>query len=593
MNKAQSYRQGLQGLASPQSLDRAAAAVDSPLAPLPDNPAVLACRDEAGSFLPLHSVRDPRREAEAQAQSVLADLSLEQPLFVLVVGIASGHHLASLVHRLPAGSTLVAVDGDAATLLYLDAAALRQPGIAVRLIAGADFDAVAIEYKECLRRVGRVPDAVFLHPASRRLCPGFDSWVERLRMETRTDAMDQITVASFAEEWIQNGILNLRQICSNPGIPALQKIFPGRPAFVLCAGPSLQESLPFIAALQDRVLIIAVGTALAPALRAGIRPHLTIAVDSDPKVYLQFQRALPDLPGYLVASQALFPPILDLYPDRLFTFGSGSLPEFGAWLKRRGHDCGGLNTGGTVSLSALDLAYWMGCGQVAVFGLDLAFAEDGTTHAAGSMYDRQRLSRGLIRVPGNWEAEVPTTRQFATYIQMLENYLHRMSEYAALTTSVSSGGARIRGLKVQRPAEFFAAFQAEPFAVAAELQAARDRAVLPPPEAFAAALSQVLAELDQLAILADKIEPRLGRFPASDFPALRRLEKKLQKSEVAEAFLSPVLQRLILGLEHLPKDELTMRFHQAARSAIHWIRQLLGPVSGFFTPQEDSSCSRK
>lgn len=593
MSQAANYRHRLQGLASPQSLDRAAEALDSPLLPLPDHPAILACRDASGSLLPLHSWRDPQREAEAQADSVLAELSLEQALFVLVIGIASGYHLGSLARRLPAGSTLVAVDGDAATLLHLDVPALRQPGIAVRLIAAADLDAVAIEYKECLRRVGRVPDAVFLHPASRRLCPGFDTWVERLRMETRTDAMDQITVASFAEEWIQNGILNLRQICANPGVPALQKIFPGRPAFVLCAGPSLQESLPFIAALQDRVLIIAVGTALAPALRAGIRPHLTIAVDSDPKVYLQFQRALPDLPGYLVASQALFPPILDLYPDRLFTFGSGSLPEFGAWLGRRGHDCGGLNTGGTVSLSALDLAYWMGCSEIAVFGLDLAFAEDGTTHAAGSMYDQQRQRRGLVRVPGNWEADVPTTRQFATYIQMLENYLQRMSDYAALTTSVSSGGARIRGLKVQRPADFFAAFNPPPFAVSAELQAARDRATLPSPARVAAALQEVLAELDQLGAMADKIQLRLGRFPDSDFPALRRLEKKLQKSEVAEAFLSPVLQRLILGIEHLPKDELTTRFHQAARSAIHWIRQLLGPVSGFFTPQEDSSCSRK
>ncbi|MEN9359285.1 MAG: hypothetical protein RL095_820 [Verrucomicrobiota bacterium] len=592
MSPSDSYRQRLQGLASPQSLDRTAAASGSPLLPCPQDPAILACRDEEGRALPLHSLRDPRREAEAQAEAVLADLSLEQPLFLLVVGIASGFHLTSLVRRLPAGSTLVAVDGDAAVLRLLDDTGLRQGGIALRLIAGSDLDAVAIEYKECLRRVGRIPDAVFLHPASRRLCPGFDSWVERLRIETRSDAMDQITVASFAEEWIQNGILNLRQICANPGVPSLRKIFSGRAAFVLCAGPSLQESLPFIASLQDRALIIAVGTALAPALRAGIRPHLTIAVDSDPKVYLQFQRALPELPGYLVASQALFPPILDLYPGRLFTFGSGSLPEFSAWLARRGHDCGGLNTGGTVALSALDLAYWSGCSRVAVFGLDLAFAEDGTTHAAGSMYDQQRLRRGLVRIPGNWEPDVPTTRQFATYVQMLENYLQRMPDSASLTTSVSSGGARIRGLSVRRPAEFFAAFSAEPFDALAEIAAARSRSRTPPAAVFAAALKEVLAELEQLGDLADQVEKRLGRAPG-EFPELRRLEKKLRKSEAAEAFLSPVLQRLILGIEHLPKDELTTRFHQAARSAIHWIRQLLGPVSGFFTPQEDSSCSRK
>jgi len=101
--------------------------------------------------------------------------------------------------------------------------------------------------------------------------------------------------------------------------------------------------------------------------------------------------------------------------------------------------------GGTVTVSAMDLAAKMGCSPVITIGLDLCFADDGTTHANETMYHGRRLEpEQLIRVPGNFQKEVLTTNQFRCYIHLLEEYIDHHPETRSSTRRTAGPGARMK-----------------------------------------------------------------------------------------------------------------------------------------------------
>jgi hypothetical protein len=96
----------------------------------------------------------------------------------------------------------------------------------------------------------------------------------------------------------------------------------------------------------------------------------------------------------------------------------------------------------------MDLAVTMGCNPVVTVGLDLAYGDDGGSHADGTMYDGVKQTKNaLIPVPGNWQETVYTTRQFSCYIQLVKQYAESRSDTQFI--NVTNGGARIGGMNLQ------------------------------------------------------------------------------------------------------------------------------------------------
>ena len=71
------------------------------------------------------------------------------------------------------------------------------------------------------------------------------------------------------------------------------------------------------------------------------------------------------------------------------------------------------------------------------------------------MYDGHKEEQNkLIRVPGNYSETVPTNRQFATYIDIMNNYLRQLSENQQLELyNVTSGGAVLDYTELVHPRE--------------------------------------------------------------------------------------------------------------------------------------------
>ena len=272
------------------------------------------------------------------------------------------------------------------------------------------------------------------------------STLQLIRKNVRLDVFNAGTLVCRGPLWQFNTLKNLPRLITQPGIDALKGLFSGKPALVIAAGPSLDEALKVIPRIRDGFVIISTGTALKPTRRAGIRPDLVVTVDASHLTGPQFETKCDDL--FLCCSSLAYSPILEkvrgLFSGRL------DASPIDQWLDSNVTPRGTMFAGGTVTASAMDMASKLGCHPVITVGLDLCFADDGTTHADDTIYHGRRFDLDkLIRVPGNFQKEVFTTNQFRCYIQLLEEYV----EHNKTTSFINAthGGAKIRGMKLISP----------------------------------------------------------------------------------------------------------------------------------------------
>ena len=176
----------------------------------------------------------------------------------------------------------------------------------------------------------------------------------------------------FAGRYLLQSLANLAVIGREGNVASLDGLVRGRPALVVGAGPSLDDNLPALAALQERAVIIGVDTTLRPLIAGGVRPHIIAAVDPAPlnAQHLTGVEGLTDI--WLAAEASLHPSVFGGFVGRTFVFKVSDHQPW-PWLRTAGCDRGLLRTWGSVVTSAFDLALRMGCDPIIFAGLDLSY----------------------------------------------------------------------------------------------------------------------------------------------------------------------------------------------------------------------------
>lgn len=408
----------------------------------------------AGKNFPMQSMRRPEEEAERIAGHWLKDKCSEAGIYILV-GISSMHLIVKCLEKLDDHSELLVIEPSPSILRsFLENNDLEDiSGFKTALTFFCpQTENPAREFRNLIKEKDLLCKAVYISPANKRFRPQLTEMQHIICKQIQLEGMDRVTTAKFADEWLQNCIINLPETAVSPGIKRLYGKFPETDCLVICAGPSLNDSLEIIKKKQHSCFIICVGTALKPLLQAGIKPDLTIVVDSDPKVYKQFE-GLKEIPGYLLAAYTIFPGIYQHF-KKAFCFDCVVTTTFSEWLAGAQIEHGSLNVGGTVALSALDCALKLNFRKNFIFGLDLAYAEDGTSHAKNSMYEGHKANFGLVEIPGNWNKTVKTTKQFANYVEILKGYLREhIAGSCGKFFNINNDGAKIDGLNTLKPEE--------------------------------------------------------------------------------------------------------------------------------------------
>ena len=524
---------------------------------------------------PVQSKRNPEREANNLAEHWFPAVD-SKPMVVALLGVSSLYIIEALLNRLPQDSHIILVDPNPQHMKsFIDNCGgheiFREDRL--HLITANSDHSLSNTFRKKISMQNTLCSRILSLPSISRLRPELETSKQLLSQVIKIEAMDRGTNAAFSAEWLQNSIINMPEMLKAPGIIQLHNKFKDQDALVVCAGPSLNESLDYIKKYQDTALIICVGTALKPLLAAGISPHITMIVDSDPKVNQQFT-GLDNPPGYLMCPYTIFPGIIQKYSQKIIAFNCLVTAGFSKWLKNADINHGTLNIGGTVSLSALDLAKACGAKNIFTFGLDLAYAADGTSHAKNSMYDAQTKTKGLVEVQGNRHNTVKTTKQFAGYIDIMNRYLkENFSGLSGKIYNVNNHGAKLAVMDLITPEEL-------PKHITESSSSPNIAACLESNQISDSSVEDLINEtVKEINTLKQESEALLDQFHGNNIPAgIEHFEEKVKNSDVCSNLLDQAMRAWSMQVTNggiSDPVELTRSFVKQIHGASDWVSGML------------------
>ncbi len=224
------------------------------------------------------------------------------------------------------------------------------------------------------------------------------------------------------------------------------------PAFVVSAGPSLNKNIKQLKRAKNKSFIIAVDTAVKPLLREGIEPDLFATLDGiKPLEVIETEQAknLPMLTKVTAAHS-----IMDYHTGKKFFYNEG-YQYVHKLFEMNDKTIEGFPTGGSVATLAFSLACHLGFRKIIFVGQDLAYTGN-KSHADGTFQEvmPKEDTEKFIKVPGNYEDEVPTLKNLDGYRKWFGEYIEWWQKrHDTEFINATEGGARIEGTKLMALAD--------------------------------------------------------------------------------------------------------------------------------------------
>jgi hypothetical protein len=214
---------------------------------------------------------------------------------------------------------------------------------------------------------------------------------ELIRRNIQKERINRNTLKKFGPLWNRNSHRNAEKLQILRGVCEFAGTAKGRRACVIGAGPSLEGILPLLKDIQKQCVLVCVDTALRSLLGAGVEPDFILVGDA------QFwnsrhMEGLASLSSTLITEITAYPPVFRFPCKEIVLFDSvhpveavsAGLPGPGSSGKPKGI----LGAGGSVATSAWDFARRLGCAEIFLAGVDLAFPHK-RSHARGSAFEQQ------------------------------------------------------------------------------------------------------------------------------------------------------------------------------------------------------------
>lgn len=412
----------------------------------------------------LHAPRDP---VGRPRRIFTADWVAAHPV-VVFFGFGFGYEVEAFLER-PEAESAIVVEPDAAlfrsALEHRDLTGiLSSPRITFLIAAEPDALAMVLRHHE-----RRSAERSLLNASVRQHREYFDRLDAVMAAAADRARINANTLRRFGRLWVRNLIRNMHILEMAPGVSALDGRFAGLPAMLCAAGPSLDLVLPRIRELAQRVLVVAVDTAVPQLLDHGIEPDFAIIVDPQywNTRHLDRRRLKRTV---LISEGSAHPRIFRMLhnPSNL----SGYLPVYlcssifplGSLLEERIGEKGKLGTGGSVSTTAWDFTRLVGANPIYCTGLDLGFP-DSRTHVHGSFFEeRMHTLAHRLRpseqhsfeylhdadpfvVPANNGGTVLTDQRMMIYTWWFANQARIHAD--THTVNLSPGGVAIDGIPLE------------------------------------------------------------------------------------------------------------------------------------------------
>ncbi|MFD0696250.1 motility associated factor glycosyltransferase family protein [Paenibacillus sp. GCM10027628] len=250
---------------------------------------------------------------------------------------------------------------------------------------------------------------------------------------------------------IQNAV-NIHETLSTYPFEELLGKFKGVPAICVAAGPSLAKNMNLLKELKDKALIFACDTIVEKLQKEGIIPHFVSSLERGIEVYNYFYKDKQFDPSIIfIGLSLLYPKIFEEYPGPKMVVARKGL-SFESFLKMSIPYLAQIEAGKSVAHLNFALAHALGCDPIILIGQDLAFGEDGHTHAKGT-YDENEafLSTNqstmvpnelTYMVDGYYGEQVRTNNLWSIFREWFEQ---KILEVDVKCINSTEGGAYIKG----------------------------------------------------------------------------------------------------------------------------------------------------
>jgi hypothetical protein len=249
------------------------------------------------------------------------------------------------------------------------------------VLVGPDYAGLAAVAR-VIAGIGTAP--VVVHPslsANPDLVGGAREALAKLVFQNDANAAAR---RALSGRYLVHSLVNAPAVARESNVSRLANLFPGRPAVIAAAGPSLDRNLHDVTCVLDRAVLIACDTAALPMHTGGATPHIVVGVDAS-EANARHLAAYPAGQSWLAAEASLHPNALVPFGGRTFFFRVSDHEPW-PWFASLGLDRGQLAAWGSVATTALALALEMGCTPVVFIGADFAFT-DNRPYCRGTAFE--------------------------------------------------------------------------------------------------------------------------------------------------------------------------------------------------------------
>jgi len=184
---------------------------------------------------------------------------------------------------------------------------------------------------------------------------------------------------------IEHFVANLPKMLKNNTFTSLRYAKNARVAVMVSTGPSLNKQLPLLKSIQNSVTIICIDASM-PILEAnGIQPDIVCSMERVVETAKFFEKTSKEFhDGIVFASSAL-------QHTKIYENIKGGelclvMRPFGYMRYFGFHDYGYSGIGLSAANMGLEIAYLMDYEYLIMIGQDLAYGDDGRSHASGHVY---------------------------------------------------------------------------------------------------------------------------------------------------------------------------------------------------------------
>lgn len=398
--------------------------------------------------IPLESIDNPVEEAFYEVQSSIKS-SMGAFDFIIIFGLGVGYMLDYIFEKYDSKIILIEPDINVMRTAFemVDYSKYLESG---RLFMTCDYEDV---YKFLSKKyiINDKVEVVFLKQYMSLYADDIKTFTEKIYETCAIKISDINTIKKNSEAWVTSSIRFVKNSGQTYPISLLDKKFEGKTALVIGAGPSLKDNIDYIKKYSDRLVIFAINRAINFLLEHGVIPNFAIFTDTR---YIKhtFNFNAPQLKDInFVVDIKADAELYNVLKKRCFVYYPNNF-DLAKILAEKNSYVHLYQTAGTSTFCALICAKELGCKNVILSGVDLAFKNDtpycSESYAVNLKVDKDKVKIGsmekkIVLVKSVTGEPVKTREDYEIFIKQFQNFFKENPQIKAYNTS--SFGAQIDG----------------------------------------------------------------------------------------------------------------------------------------------------